>query len=99
MERQYSSYKERYITNKYGVGEIYCDALAASTPVLLLVEFFISFLLLLFLGDEFLSLGDQNKGAMACVPRSVFGQNCHISRKKKIGTRHIEHRFLYVVNI
>jgi hypothetical protein len=47
MERQYSSYKERYITNKYGVGEIYCDALAASTPVLLLVEFFISFFLVM----------------------------------------------------
>jgi hypothetical protein len=72
MERQYSSYKERYITNKYGVGEIYCDALAASTPVLLLVEFY--FIYLFFFGDEFLSLGDQNKGAMACVPRNVFGQ-------------------------
>jgi len=48
MERQYSSYKERYITNKYGVGEIYCDALAASTPILLLVEFFISFFFFFF---------------------------------------------------
>jgi hypothetical protein len=47
MERQYSSYKERYITNKYGLGETYCDALAASTPVLLLVEFFISFFLVM----------------------------------------------------
>jgi len=70
MERQYSSYEEIYKTNKYGLGEIYCDALAASTPVLLLVEFLFSF----FFGDEFLSLGDQNKGAMACVPRNVFGQ-------------------------
>jgi hypothetical protein len=50
----------------------YCDALATSTPVILLVEnsFFFSF----FFGDEFLSLGDQNKGAMACVPRNVFRQ-------------------------
>ncbi len=60
------------------------------------------FFFFFFLGGEFSSLGDQNKGAMACVPRNVFGQkhqNCHISRKKKIGTRHIEHRFLYVANI